>query len=142
MNPVWDLATAVTAAGRRSPRHTAVVSIREGLSATYSTLDERSDRIANGLLGLGLLSGDRIALWMETSLAHVLLYLAAAKSRLVVVPVNEQYLAGEAAHVLRDSGARALLYGSFAASMVEELGLDDGPVLVHAGEGVPGSMPL
>ncbi len=134
-----DLATAVRLARRVTPSRPAVISIAEGAELTYAELDERSDRMAAALLGLGLVPGDRVAFWLETSLAHVVLYIAAAKARLVAVPVNERFTAGEAAFLLENSGARALVFGSFAAAAVDSLGLSGEIVLIAAGDAVDGS---
>jgi acyl-CoA synthetase (AMP-forming)/AMP-acid ligase II len=105
---------------RRSPRRIAIRE-REGAAIAYAELDRRTNRLANALLGLGLQPGERVAAWLEDRIEYVELYLAIAKAGLVMVPINARLRAGEAAHQLSDSGARALFFSPGIAGSVEEL---------------------
>lgn len=119
-----------------------MISVAEGAQLTYGELDERSDRMAAALLGCGLVPGDRVAFWLESCLVHVVLYMAAAKARLVAVPVNERYTPAEAAFILENSQSRALVFGSFAAAAVESMAVAGDLLLLAAGGRVPGSASL
>lgn len=94
---------------RRDPHRVALRS-KAGAERTYGELDDRTTRIANGLLGLGLVPGDRVATWMRDGFAYVEIYVAAAKAGLVVSPVNARLTASEAQYLLQDSDPRALLW--------------------------------
>jgi long-chain acyl-CoA synthetase len=76
---------------------------------TWRTLDELSNRLAVGLLGLGLNPGDRVASLMPNRPALIAHYLACFKAGLVATPLNYRYMAPEIDHALAVSGARALL---------------------------------
>lgn len=76
---------------------------------TWATLDGLSDRLAGGLLDLGLNSGDRVASLMPNRPALIVYYLACFKAGLVATPLNYRYTAPEIDHALGVSGARALL---------------------------------
>ncbi|HJZ61647.1 MAG TPA: class I adenylate-forming enzyme family protein [Miltoncostaeaceae bacterium] len=76
---------------------------------TWRTLDELSDRLAQGLLGLGLRPGDRLASLMPNRPALVAHYLACFKAGIVATPLNYRYTAREIDHALTVSQARALL---------------------------------
>jgi acyl-CoA synthetase (AMP-forming)/AMP-acid ligase II len=76
---------------------------------TWSTLDDLSDRLAVGLLGLGLSPGDRVASLMPNRPALIVHYLACFKAGLVATPLNYRYMAPEIDHALAVSEARALL---------------------------------
>jgi acyl-coenzyme A synthetase/AMP-(fatty) acid ligase len=76
---------------------------------TWRTLDDLSDRLAVGLLGLGLQPGDRIASLMPNRPALIVHYLACFKAGLVATPLNYRYMAPEIDHALAVSQARALL---------------------------------
>jgi len=76
---------------------------------TWRTLDDLSDRLAVGLLGLGLNPGDRVASLMPNRPALIVHYLACFKARLVATPLNYRYMAPEIDHALAVSEARALL---------------------------------
>jgi fatty-acyl-CoA synthase len=109
----------------RSPQRVAV-KMRDGDGVTYAELDQRTDRLANALLGLGFEPGDRVGAWLEDSVEYVELYLAVAKAGLVMVPVNARVRAGEAAHHLTDSGARALFFSAGTSDEVSRLeGLEE-----------------
>jgi acyl-CoA synthetase (AMP-forming)/AMP-acid ligase II len=98
------------------------VKLRDGSdSRTYGELDARTSRLARGLLGAGLVPGDRIATWMEDCLEYVEVYLAAAKAGLAIAPINARFLAGEASHILSDSGARMLVWTSGLDEQVSRL---------------------
>jgi long-chain acyl-CoA synthetase len=75
---------------------------------TWRTLDDLSDRLATGLLGLGLSPGDRIASLMPNRPALIVHYLACFKAGLVATPLNYRYTAPEIDHALAVSKARAL----------------------------------
>ncbi len=64
---------------------------------------------AGGLLELGLQAQDRVAVWLDKRLETVAALFGAALAGGVLVPVNPLLRAGQAAHVLRDSGARVLV---------------------------------
>src|SRR5437762_8649227 len=76
---------------------------------TWRTLDDLSDRLAAGLLGLGLRPGDRVASLMPNRPALIVHYLACFKAGLVATPLNYRYMAPEIDHALAVSGPRALL---------------------------------
>lgn len=83
----------------------------DGAVQTYSfdALELLTNRLANVLLGHGLVRGDRLAILLgqapETAIAHV----AAYKAGLVAVPLFSLFGADALAFRLADSGARALV---------------------------------
>ncbi|MGH8999347.1 MAG: class I adenylate-forming enzyme family protein [Acidimicrobiia bacterium] len=112
----------------RTPGRVAVAA-RDGRRAAYADLDERTTRLANALIGVGLGPGDRVAAWMEDCVEYVELYLATAKAGLVVVPVNARFTPAEAHHVLDDSQAAALVWTAGLGGAVESLGLSAGEMI-------------
>lgn len=117
----------VELSARREPDSIALIT-RDGTdSRTYDELDRRSTRLANGLLGLGLEPGDRIAPWIEDCLEYVEIYLAAAKAGLIVAPINARFVAAEASFMLEDSGATALLWTPGISERIVDLDPDRVP---------------
>src|SRR6185369_9749747 len=57
-------------------------------SMTFMQWNERSCRLANALLGLGLAKGDRVAVLAYNCVEWAEIYAATAKTGLVVVPIN------------------------------------------------------
>jgi long-chain acyl-CoA synthetase len=77
---------------------------------TYQQLNERANRLANGLLGLGLKKGDRIAFMADNCRQYVEAYFGPAKAGLVLVPVNARFNANEVAYNLNHSESDVLIY--------------------------------
>lgn len=94
----------------------------EGRSVTFGAVAEESALLAAGIGALGLRPGDRIALMLPNGIDFPVAWLAAARARTPVVPVNPGYGDEDLAHVLSDSGTRAALAGPEAAAKLEALG--------------------
>ena len=122
----------VHAGALRTP-HRSAVEMVNGARRTYAALDERSNRLAQALLGRGLSRGDRVAIWLGNCLEYLDTYLACAKAGLVVVQINIRHKPAEARFQLEDSAARALVFCDGVAAFVEELGLGSDLVLVTTG---------
>jgi len=91
------------------PDKPAVVMGRSGETITYRELDERSARLAQLLYARGLRPGDRIALLAENHPRYFEVYWAAMRSGLYIVTVNRYLAPDEAAYLVNDSGATALI---------------------------------
>jgi fatty-acyl-CoA synthase len=75
---------------------------------TYGQLRERTRRVANGLIGLGLGEMDRVAVLCSNRLEFLEIEVGIAAARAIMVPLNWRLRAGELATLLRRSGARAI----------------------------------
>ncbi len=75
----------------------------------YAEADALSDSVAGHLAERGVRRGDRVAVMLQNTPHFVLAVLAAWKAGAVVVPLNPMYKSGEVGHILRDSGAAALV---------------------------------
>ena len=78
---------------------------------TFRELDGVCNRLANGLVRLGVGAGDRVAILSRNSHAFVALRFALARLGAVLVPINFMLNAEETAFILRSSGARMLAVG-------------------------------
>ena len=67
------------------------------------------DRVAAGLMGLGLEPGDRIGIWSPNNAEWVLTQLATAKAGLILVNINPAYRLAELEYALLKVGCRALV---------------------------------
>lgn len=79
---------------------------------TYGELHERTNKLANAMLTLGIQPGDRVAMLAENSHRYVEFFLAAAKAGIVATPLNFRLTERELLHMLTDSGARAVFVGA------------------------------
>ena len=85
-----------------------------GATFTYGELDARVDRLARGLLEIGVGAGEKVGLWMPNVPEWVVAYFAIARIGAVVVPMNTRYKTHEVEYILDDSEATALFaVGSF-----------------------------
>jgi long-chain acyl-CoA synthetase len=80
-------------------------------SATYRQLNQRVNRLANGLLSLGLKKGDRVGLLFNNCMEYLESYLALYKIGLVWVRLNPRLSAKELKRMIQDSGAKVLIIG-------------------------------
>jgi malonyl-CoA/methylmalonyl-CoA synthetase len=76
---------------------------------TFGELEERSNRLANVLLGKGYASGDRLCVYLANCVEMVDLYLACVKTGIIFVPVNILYREREISHILQDAEPRAVI---------------------------------
>src|SRR5438477_12893120 len=101
------LADTLREARRRHPDKTALIAGDERWS--YARFDETTDRIAAGLLALGMQTGDRIALHFSNSAELVLSYYACFKIGVIAVPLNVRLKGPELEYILNHCGARVYL---------------------------------
>jgi fatty-acyl-CoA synthase len=78
---------------------------------TYAEFDRLCNRLANGLAGIGVKTGDRVAILSRNSHAFAAVRFALARLGAVLVPINFMLNAEEAAYILRHAGARLLCVG-------------------------------
>jgi len=76
---------------------------------TWEQVNRRVNRLAHGLLGLGLAKGDRVAILSRSCHQYIEFYFAVAKAGLVGVPLNSMLLPAELEFIIRDAGAAALV---------------------------------
>ncbi|MGB8648345.1 MAG: AMP-binding protein [Anaerolineae bacterium] len=88
----------------------AIYCSSTGRRFTFAQLNARTNRLANGLLRLGLKKGD-VAAFLCTNRAEVVeMYFALAKTGIVGVPLNYRLAPAEMIQLMADFGVRALLY--------------------------------
>lgn len=85
---------------------------------TYGQTNERVNRLASSLLSLGLQKGDKIAVLLENSVEIVELYIATAKTGLIIVPINFRIADRDVEYILNNSDAKALfVHDQFTATV-------------------------
>ncbi|MGP4043542.1 acyl-CoA synthetase [Streptomyces sp. 2A115] len=95
--------------GAYDPARPAVVTADGGRTLTYGQLEERSLRLADHLRAAGLRRGDHVALLSDNDPRVLEVFWAALRSGLYLTAVNHHLTAEEAAYIVRDCGARALI---------------------------------
>ena len=111
---------------RRFPDREALVDVPSGRRWTYRELDADVDRLATGLLTLGVAQGDRVGIWAPNVPEWVIVQYATAKIGAILVNINPAYQPREAAYVLEQAGIRLLIAAASHRSsdyvaMIEEI---------------------
>ncbi len=98
---------------RRTPDLPALRFKHRGIwrALTWRDWSRASEAIAAGLLGLGIQRGDRIAIMAPTCVEWALCDLAIAMAGAVSVPIYPSVTVDQAAFILGDSGAVAVIVG-------------------------------
>ncbi len=86
---------------------------------TYQETNLRVNRLANALTASGLSRGDRVAVLMENSIEMAEIFMAVAKTGLVIVPINFRLVAPEVAYIAKDAGVLAMIADSEFAAEVD-----------------------
>src|SRR3984957_16805516 len=87
----------------------ALVVRHQNVRMTYGELQHAVDKLAAGLLTLGLEPGDRIGIWSPNSSEWVLTQFATAKAGLILVNINPAYRITELEYALNKVGCKALI---------------------------------
>ena len=82
-----------------------------GVSISYDDMDQRSNRVAQGLMTSGLNKDDRIAVLDKNCPEQFEILFGASKAGLVTVPVNWRLSSPEIVHIVSDSMAKLLFLG-------------------------------
>jgi len=92
---------------KKFPRTVALCDARRRF--TYPEVNRRVNRLAHRLMRMGLQKGDKLAVLMENSIELVELYLATAKTGIVIVPVNFRLVGHEVAYIVDNADAKAMV---------------------------------
>ncbi|WP_081238433.1 non-ribosomal peptide synthetase [Streptomyces viridosporus] len=92
-----------------TPDAVAVSAPLDGTALTYRRLDERANRLAHRLIGLGVRPGDPVAVLMERSPELVISLLAVAKAGAVCLPLHSAHPLARLQRITDRAGAPVLL---------------------------------
>lgn len=111
--------------------HDALVTTDKSL--TYGQLRDEVRQAAAAIIDLGVVAGDRVAIWSPNTWHWVVAALATHYAGAVVVPLNTRYTASEAADILARTEAPLLIAaGEFlGADRTAQLDRDALPALRH-----------
>ncbi|HVY02226.1 MAG TPA: acyl-CoA synthetase [Caulobacterales bacterium] len=125
---------------RATPDKPAMISAETGAIVTFKTLDDRSNQLARYLYAQGLRHGDHIALLMENNLRFMDVVWAAFRSGLYITTINRYLPAEDAAYIVKDCGAKALItsfYKKDVAAAIATL-IPDCPIRLMVDGVIPG----
>jgi fatty-acyl-CoA synthase len=91
------------------PERDFVVYPDRDLRWSYAEFDQRVDRLAKGLLAIGISKGDHVGIWARNVPDWLTFMFATAKIGAVLVTVNPVYKSHELAYVIKQSDMKALV---------------------------------
>jgi len=91
------------------PDHDYIVFPDRGLRWSYAEFNERVDRLAKGLLAIGMEPGDHLGIWARNVPDWITFMYATAKIGVWLVTVNPVYKSHELAYVIKQSDMKALV---------------------------------
>src|SRR5215510_1035503 len=91
----------------RHPHKEALVDQSQRLS--YTQAAQQSAATASGLRQLGVNRGDRVGIWLETSVLQSVAIFGTSQSGGVFVPINGLLFPNQAGHIMRDCGSVGLI---------------------------------
>jgi len=99
------------------PDNDCIVSMHQGIRMSYKEFKEEADRVARGLMALGIKKGDRVGIWSTNNVEWVLIQFATAKIGAILVNINPAYRTTELEYAMKQSELNTLiLIESFKSS--------------------------
>ncbi|MFX1420661.1 MAG: AMP-binding protein [Promethearchaeota archaeon] len=112
------------------PNKLALKDIKRQLS--FNQLNERTNKLANGILKSGIKKGDKVAILSNNCIEFMELYVAAAKGGFILVPLNFRLHPDDISFIINNSDAKWLFVESRFQEATEkiwqrakELGFED-----------------
>lgn len=101
--------SVLATAAIRFPDHESVVCTATGRRFRYRETNARANRLAHGLMALGLGKGDVVAFLSTNRAEMVEIYFALAKTGIVGIPLNYRLAPSEVVELMRAMGAVGML---------------------------------
>ncbi len=98
-----------------------IALVVESRQYSFGDLHQQSDRVAHGLVALGVKRGDRVSLFGANSGEWVAAYCGIAKAGGVINPLSSMLTADELGYTVSDAGARVVVAAADKAALLREL---------------------
>lgn len=96
-------------AEERWPSRECIVSLHQNVRLTFAEVIRRADRLAAGLLKLGMKRGDRLGIWGPNDVEWYIASLGAARAGFITVAINPAYRPAELSYCLRRAEVKAVV---------------------------------
>ncbi|KQX74424.1 long-chain-fatty-acid--CoA ligase [Aeromicrobium sp. Root472D3] len=118
MSQERTIADVIRTSAKHHPDSVAITG--EGRGVTYGELSTRSDRVASGLVSMGLVAGDRVAYLARNATEYWELFFGAAKAGVAIVPLNFRLSRDEITWILGDAEPAAILVEDHLTDLLPE----------------------
>ncbi len=118
------LAHLIDQTALRLKEEKAILFLRKGKlesEITYSSLQQVSNRVGNGLIEMGLKKGERVILYMPKSMQQVIFHFGVQKAGAISVILNPGFKKDEMAYFLRDTDAKILVAGKKEEALIRTI---------------------
>ena len=88
-------------------------------SYTYPEVNLRVNKLAHSLLALGLEKGDKVAVFMENSIEIIEVFLATAKTGIIIVPINFRLVSADVDYIANNSDAKAFIVDAEFSTIID-----------------------
>lgn len=117
----FNIGDALTNRAYLNPTKEAVYDVVAERHLDYSELNARANQAAAAVKALGLGKPDRMGLLAYNGHEFTEAFFGPAKTGVVIMPLNWRLTAPELAYILKDGGARALVFHADFTPMVEQI---------------------
>jgi long-chain acyl-CoA synthetase len=104
---------------KEHPKRAAL--FHEGKGITFEEFNKNVNRLANGLKGLEIERGDRVAIMLPNTPEFAYSFFACQKLGAIAVPFNTMYKGGEIRHILQDCGAKVIITLNSMVPLINEI---------------------
>jgi len=135
---MFNITSFLDIRARERPDKAALVHPSRNISYTWKELHDAVLRTSGGLHGLGITSGERVVLFLDSSTDYLIAYFALWRIGAVVVPANIVYREDELRYVIEDSGACAIITDNTGKDIAEKVActFNTVQVLISGGTGI------
>lgn len=116
--PAQTVVEMIRQAAAKNPQAEAIV--HEDTRLTWAQLDERTNRVANALIGLGVSRTDRVAVLAPNSAQYAEIFLGGLRAGACLTPLSTMASSEALQKMLQDSGAKVLFLAQAYRDLVDE----------------------
>lgn len=121
MSPDMNVGQFLATRARMSPHQEMLYDVKAGRRFSFEEANARANQLCHALLGMGLEPGDRVAVLAYNGHQFVESFFGPAKVGLVIMPLNWRLTADELAFILKDGGAKALIFDTDFTGLAADL---------------------
>lgn len=99
----------VETAAEKWPDRECVISLHQNVRLTFSEVVRRADRLAAGLMKLGMKRGDRLGIWGPNDVEWLITFTCASRADFILVAINPNFQLDELNHCIQKVGVKAVI---------------------------------
>lgn len=117
----FNIGDSLATRAHLNPNKEALYDIAADQRFTFTQLNGRANQCCAALKKLGLRHGDRTALLLHNGHEFLESFFGPAKAGMVLMPLNWRLTAQELSFILKDGGARAIIFDAEFTAVVEQI---------------------